>query len=47
MKVDHLFSEPMLAELYDAFCEGRRDFDFYLPLVMSAKSVLDVGCGYR
>ncbi|MDE2824032.1 MAG: methyltransferase domain-containing protein, partial [Chloroflexota bacterium] len=24
---------------------GRRDFGFYLPLVMSARSVLDVGCG--
>ena len=45
MKVDLLFSEPALAELYDAFCEGRRDFDFYLPLIMSADSVLDVGCG--
>ncbi len=43
--VDRLFSEPMLAELYDAFCVGRPDFAFYLPLVMSAKSVLDVGCG--
>ena len=43
--VDHLFSEPRLAELYDAFCAGRPDFEFYLPLVMSAKSVLDVGCG--
>ena len=43
--VDYLFSEPRLAELYDAFCAGREDFDFYLPLVMSAKSVLDVGCG--
>ena len=43
--VDRLFSEPRLAELYDAFCAGRPDFDFYLPLVMSAKSVLDVGCG--
>ena len=43
--VDHLFSEPRLSELYDAFCAGRQDFDFYLPLVMSAKSVLDVGCG--
>jgi SAM-dependent methyltransferase len=43
--VDRLFSEPSLAELYDAFCEGRRDFGFYLPLVMSAESVLDVGCG--
>lgn len=43
--VDRLFSEPSLAELYDAFCEGRPDFSFYLPLVMSAESVLDVGCG--
>jgi SAM-dependent methyltransferase len=31
--------------LYDASCAGRLDFDFYLPLVMSAESVLDVGCG--
>ena len=43
--VDYLFSEPRLTELYDAFCAGREDFDFYLPLVMSAESVLDVGCG--
>ena len=43
--VDRLFREPSLAELYDAFCVGRRDFDFYLPLVISAASVLDVGCG--
>ena len=43
--VDRLFSEPRLAELYDAFCAGRPDFEFYLPLVMSAKRVLDVGCG--
>ena len=26
-------------------CVGRRDFAFYLPLVMAAPSVLDVGCG--
>ncbi len=45
MTIDRLFSEPKLAELYDALCVGRRDFDFYLPLVMSAHSVLDVGCG--
>ena len=43
--VDYLFSEPKLAELYDVFCAGREDFGFYLPLVMSANSVLDVGCG--
>ena len=42
---DRLFSEPSLTELHDAFCAGRPDFDFYLPLVMSARSVLDVGCG--
>ena len=43
--VDRLFSEPILTELYDAFCAGRPDFGFYLPLVMPAESVLDVGCG--
>ena len=43
--VDRLFSEPALADLYDAFCGGRRDFGFYLPLVMSGERVLDVGCG--
>ena len=43
--VDHLFSEPSLAELNDVFCTGRQDFGFYLPLVMSARSVLDVGGG--
>jgi SAM-dependent methyltransferase len=43
--VDRLFAEPRLAELYDASCEGRPDFGFYLPLVMSSQSVLDVGCG--
>ena len=45
--VDRLFSEPRLAELYDVFCSwGQRDdFDFYLPLLMSAPTVLDVGCG--
>ena len=45
MTVDRLFSEPRLAQWYDAFCEGRPDFAFYLPLVMAADSVLDVGCG--
>jgi ubiquinone/menaquinone biosynthesis C-methylase UbiE len=43
--VDRLFSDPALAALYDAFGAGRRDFEFYLPIVMSAQSVLDVGCG--
>lgn len=41
------FSEDRLAALYDRFFppERREDFAFYLPLVMSARSVLDVGCG--
>ncbi|MFI6698080.1 class I SAM-dependent methyltransferase [Streptomyces sp. NPDC050509] len=43
--VDRLFSDRDLAALYDAVCAGRPDFAFYLPLVMSARSVLDVGCG--
>lgn len=43
--VDRLFAEPGLAALYDLFCHPRQDFDFYLPLVMSAETVLDVGCG--
>ena len=42
-----MFSEPSLSSLYDLFCpwEARGDFSFYLPLVMSAEAVLDVGCG--
>lgn len=45
--VDRQFSDAGLAALYDLFCswERRRDFDFYLPLLMSAEAVLDVGCG--
>jgi SAM-dependent methyltransferase len=42
---DRYFSDIQLAALYDLFCGSRQDFDFYLPLVMSAASVLDVGCG--
>ncbi|MEU8517672.1 class I SAM-dependent methyltransferase [Kitasatospora sp. NPDC048722] len=43
--VDQWYSDRFLAGFYDSFCVGRQDFDFYLPLVMSAASVLDVGCG--
>jgi SAM-dependent methyltransferase len=45
--VDRLFSEARLAESYDLWNPwGRRgDFGFYLPLVMSAGAVLDIGCG--
>jgi SAM-dependent methyltransferase len=44
---DRLFSDVELAALYDAMSPRRvrADFDFYLPLVMGAKAVLDVGCG--
>src|ERR687886_2072227 len=45
--IERQFTEDNLAELYDCFhpWERRRDFTFYLPLVMSARAVLDVGCG--
>jgi len=43
--VDRQFSDPELAALYDVLSAGRADFAFYLPLVMSAPAVLDVGCG--
>lgn len=44
--VDRHFSEARLAELYDLLAPwGEPDDHFYLPLVMSAGSVLDVGCG--
>ncbi len=45
--VDRAFSDAGLAGLYDVLHPwgSRRDFDFYLPLVMAAQSVLDVGCG--
>jgi SAM-dependent methyltransferase len=45
--VEHQFTEDRLAALYDVFYppEQRDDFAFYLPLILSAQSVLDVGCG--
>jgi SAM-dependent methyltransferase len=45
--VDRQFCEPGLAAVYDRFCpwDLRRDFAFYLPLVMGSARVLDVGCG--
>jgi SAM-dependent methyltransferase len=43
----HQFTDDRLAGLYDRFYppEQRADFAFYLPLIMGARSVLDVGCG--
>jgi len=45
--VDRAFFDAGLAGLYDVLHPwgSRRDFDFYLPLVMDAEAVLDVGCG--
>lgn len=45
--LDHQYVDAGLAALYDVFCPWgpRGDFDFYLPLVLAAGSVLDVGCG--
>lgn len=44
--VDHIFADPRLAAIYDLLAPwGEPDDRFYLPLVMSAESVLDVGCG--
>jgi SAM-dependent methyltransferase len=44
---DRLFSDTDLAALYDRWWprDQRKDFDFYLPLVMAAEAVLDAGCG--
>jgi SAM-dependent methyltransferase len=41
------FTDERLAALYDVFFPPARraDLTFYLPLVMAARAVLDVGCG--
>ncbi|MEV7326466.1 methyltransferase domain-containing protein [Streptomyces sp. NPDC093970] len=43
--VDHSFADLELAALYDSLNPWGPGDDFYLDLVMSAGSVLDVGCG--
>lgn len=45
--IERQFTEDRLAALYDAFHPPTRrdDFAFYLPLILSARAVLDVGCG--
>jgi ubiquinone/menaquinone biosynthesis C-methylase UbiE len=48
MLIEEKFTDDRLAALYDAFCPPpaqRDDFTFYLPLIMAARPVLDVGCG--
>ena len=44
---DRQYTDARLAALYDLQypAEERDDFAFYLPLVMAAAAVLDVGCG--
>jgi SAM-dependent methyltransferase len=45
--VDRQFAELRLAQLYDLWSPAaeRGDFGFYLPMVMRARSVADIGCG--
>lgn len=44
---DRLFEDAFLAGVYDAWHprSARTDYDFYLPHIMAADAVLDVGCG--
>lgn len=43
--VDRAYSDHSLAELYDLLNPWGPSDEFYLGLMMSAASVLDVGCG--
>ena len=44
--VDRLYTDARLAALYDRLYPlPQAPRDFYLPLIMAARSVLDVGCG--
>ncbi|MER9972177.1 class I SAM-dependent methyltransferase [Mesorhizobium sp. M0060] len=45
--VDRFYNDSFLAAVYDAWHPraARDDYDFYLPRIMAANSVLDVGCG--
>jgi SAM-dependent methyltransferase len=46
MMLDRLYSDARLAALYDRLYPLPQDtLEFYLPLIMVARSVLDVGCG--
>jgi SAM-dependent methyltransferase len=43
---DLMYSDARLAALYDRLYPlSRATLDFYLPLIMAAQSVLDLGCG--
>jgi SAM-dependent methyltransferase len=43
--VDLAYSDARLAALYDRLYPRPPSFDFYLPMMMAARAVLDVGCG--
>jgi SAM-dependent methyltransferase len=43
--VDLAYSDARLAALYDRLYPRPPSFDFYLPMMMAARTVLDVGCG--
>ncbi|HLY52388.1 MAG TPA: class I SAM-dependent methyltransferase [Steroidobacteraceae bacterium] len=43
--VDLAYSDARLAALYDRLYPRPPSFDFYLPMMMGARAVLDVGCG--
>ncbi len=47
MSSDRFYDDLLLSEIYDAWHprSTRDDFDFYLPIIMNAGSVLDIGCG--
>lgn len=47
MPIDHFYDDAFLSAIYDAWHPRhvRDDFDFYLPLILGSKAVLDVGCG--
>jgi len=42
---DELYTDAQLAALYDRLYPRSADFRFYLPLILAAQQVLDVGCG--
>lgn len=42
---DELYADVQLAALYDRLYPRSADVGFYLPLIMAAERVLDVGCG--
>jgi SAM-dependent methyltransferase len=42
---DLAYADPRLAALYDRLYPRPPSFDFYLPMILAAPAVLDVGCG--